>query len=281
MLKLYYILNIISLIACCIGGWKIFSVQSESDFLIQETNKFNNKIRDITLAVDEAKKGQKDKFAREKRKNIELEETDQASVEEIADLSRKQGEMKIVLDENSKKVELLASSIQQTKVSLAGIDKEIETSRVALRSIALIVPSLQDGMVAMENEIAEKERRKSELEQRILSYDKETEILKQHYDFTLSALQKDFYEHPWLERGERVSVSFSSLNLESGIIMLPIGKNHGLEKSMRFAVRGAGRAICQIMIKEVAYDHCVAMIVPLLGNPTKLTEFKSLDLIYL
>jgi hypothetical protein len=76
-------------------------------------------------------------------------------------------------------------------------------------------------------------------------------------------------------------VSFSSLNLESGIIMLPIGKDHGLERSMRFAVRAKGESICQIRIKEVFYDHCVAMILPLLGNPTKLTEFKNLDLIHL
>jgi cell division protein FtsL len=281
MTKLHYILNCVALIACFVSAWKIFSDQAESDFLDQEITKLKTEISDISLAVEEAKKGQKDKLSREKRKNLELEETDQATEAEITDLTRRQGELRIVLEEKAMKLESLASSVQKTKVSLAGIDKEIETSRASLRSISFIVPSLQDSIAAIENEISEKKLRKAVLGQRILSYDKETEILKEHYDFTTSALQKDFYERPWLERGERVSVSFSSLNLESGIIMLPIGKDHGLERSMRFAVRAKGESICQIRIKEVFYDHCVAMILPLLGNPTKLTEFKNLDLIHL
>ena len=281
MTKLHYILNILALIACSVSAWKIFSDRAERDFLNQEIAKIKTEISDMSLAVEEAKKGQKDKLSREKRKNRELEETKQDSEAEIADLTRRQGEMRIVLEEKAEKHESLASSIQNTKVSLAGIDKEIETSRASLRSISLIVPSLQDSIISIETEISEKKSRKSELGERILSYDKETEILKKHYNLTTSALQKDFYERPWLERGERVSVSFSSLNLESGIIMLPIGKDHGLERSMRFAVRAKGKSICQIRIKEVSYNHCVAMILPLLGNPTKLREFKYLDLIHL
>lgn len=281
MTKLHYILNILALIACSVSAWKIFSDRAERDFLNQEIAKIKTEISDMSLAVEEAKKGQKDKLSREKRKNRELEETKQDSEAEIADLTRRQGEMRIVFEENAEKHESLASSIQNTKVSLAGIDKEIETSRASLRSISLIVPSLQDSIISIETEISEKKSRKSELGERILSYDKETEILKKHYNLTTSALQKDFYERPWLERGERVSVSFSSLNLESGLIMLPIGKDHGLERSMRFAVRAKGESICQIRIKDVSYSHCVAMILPLLGNPTKLREFKYLDLIHL
>ena len=281
MTKLHYILNILALIACSVSAWKIFSDRAERDFLNQEIAKIKTEISDMSLAVEEAKKGQKDKLSREKRKNRELEETKQDSEAEIADLSRRQGEMRIVLAEKAMKLESLASSIQKTKVSLAGIDKEIEATRASLRSVSLIVPSLQDSIISIETEISEKKSRKSELGERILSYDKETEILKKHYNLTTSALQKDFYERPWLERGERVSVSFSSLNLESGIIMLPIGKDHGLERSMRFAVRAKGESICQIRIKDVSYSHCVAMILPLLGNPTKLREFKYLDLIHL
>ena len=109
----------------------------------------------------------------------------------------------------------------------------------------------------------------------------ETDILKSHYELTLSSLQKDFYDRPWLERGERVSVTYSSVDLNSGLLMLPIGKNNGLEQEMRFSVRVKGRSVCQIRIKEVAYDHCIAMIVPLLGNPIQLIEENSLDLIHL
>lgn len=281
MYKVGYILNILTLVISTVAIWQIFSVQTENELLKQEISDFNTKVQDITLAVDEAKKGQSDKFAREKRKNAELEEKEKSSIGEIADLSRKQGEMNIILEENTKKVEELSSSIQKAKLSLAGIDKEIELSRSTLRSMTLLVPNLQSSLVSLQDDISQKKDRIIELEQKILSYDRETELLKKHFEFTVSALQKDFYEHPWLERGERVSVSFSSLDLETGMIMLPIGKNHGLEQSMRFAVRGNGKSICQIKINKVAFDHCIAMIIPLLGNPKELLEVTNLDLIYL
>ena len=281
MYKVGYILNILTLVIGTVAIWQIFSVQTENELLKQEISDFNTKVQDITLAVDEAKKGQSDKFAREKRKNAELEEKEKSSIGEIADLSRKQGEMNIILEENTKKVEELSSSIQKAKLSLAGIDKEIELSRSTLRSMTLLVPNLQSSLVSLQDDISQKKDRIIELEQKILSYDRETELLKKHFEFTVSALQKDFYEHPWLERGERVSVSFSSLDLETGMIMLPIGKNHGLEQSMRFAVRGNGKSICQIKINKVAFDHCIAMIIPLLGNPKELLEVTNLDLIYL
>ena len=78
-----------------------------------------------------------------------------------------------------------------------------------------------------------------------------------------------------------MTVAFSQVDLDSGILMLPVGKKHGLEKSMRFSVRAKGKPICQIRVKEIAFDHCIAMIIPLLGNPTQLLEVKYLDLIYL
>jgi hypothetical protein len=281
MYKLGYILNILTLAIGTVSMWQIFSQQAENEFLKQEISDFNSKVQDITLAADEAKKGQSDKFAREKRKNEELEENEKSSVGEIADLSRKQREMNIILEENTKKVEELSSSIQKAKLRLVGIDTEIERSRGTLRSMTLLIPNLQSSLVSLQDEISQKKNRIIELEKKILSYDRETDLLKQHFELTVSALQKDFYEHPWLERGERVVVSFSSLDLETGMIMLPIGKNHGLEQSMRFAVRGNGKSICQIKINKVAFDHCIAMIIPLLGNPKELLEVTNLDLIYL
>jgi hypothetical protein len=61
--------------------------------------------------------------------------------------------------------------------------------------------------------------------------------------------------------------------------MLPIGKNYGLEEKMRFLVRARSKSICQIRIKAVSYDHSVAMIVPLVGNPNMLMEVNNFDLI--
>ena len=262
-------------------AWVIFSNQSQADSLRKEISKVSLKTKDLRTAVEEAKKGQLDKLAREKRKNAELEETEEISVKEIADLSRNRDEMKVILSENEKKIEKIAANIQKTKVNLAGISKEIEASNNAFTNLASAIPILQSNVTSLEKQILAEEERKRDLEELILTYDQETDILMHHYDLTLSALQKDFYEHPWLERGERVTVAFSQVDLDSGILMLPVGKNHGIEKRMRFSVRAKGKPICQIRVKEVAFDHCVAMIIPLRGTPTQLLEIKYLDLIYL
>ena len=281
MLKLSFLLNIIALLLGMVCAWVIFSNQSQADSLRKEISKVSLKTKDLRTAVEEAKKGQLDKLAREKRKNAELEETEEISVKEIADLSRNRDEMKVILSENEKKIEKIAANIQKTKVNLAGISKEIEASNNAFTNLASAIPILQSNVTSLEKQILAEEERKRDLEELILTYDQETDILMHHYDLTLSALQKDFYEHPWLERGERVTVAFSQVDLDSGILMLPVGKNHGIEKRMRFSVRAKGKPICQIRVKEVAFDHCVAMIIPLLGTPTQLLEIKYLDLIYL
>ena len=80
------------------------------------------------------------------------------------------------------------------KVELAGVDREIETSRQNARSFSLKVPALQAEIVNLENQISQEEQRKQDLDDKISSYDTETKILKKHYDLTISALQKDFYE---------------------------------------------------------------------------------------
>jgi hypothetical protein len=264
---------------CMFCGWKMWSNQSKHDFLKKELNLVKSKINETSVAVDEASKGQEDKFAREKRKNAELEESKNTKNKEIADLTRKRDGMKMIFDEKLTQVEQTAANIQNIKVGLAGIDKKILQQRVAVRELNLSIPTLNESLNKLGEQITEEMGRRGSLNKKILSYDEETDILKSHFEDTISALQKDFYQRPWLERGEKVSVSFSNVDLNAGILMLPIGKNYGLEEKMRFLVRARGQSICQIRIKAVSYDHSVAMIVPLVGNPNQLTEVNNFDLI--
>lgn len=264
-----------------ISGWKISSIIAELDFSQERLTEFNSKVAGITLALEEAKKGQVDRLAREKRKNVELEDQNNAYVDEVLDLTRKRDELKQVIESNIKENEELSATIQKNKVSLAGADTQIEASRQENRRILLTIPNLQAEITNLENQILNERKRQKDLDLEIATYDMETSILKDHYKLTISALRKDFYERPWLDRGERVSVAYSKVDLKSGLLMLPIGKNYGFEQNMRFAVRANGQSICQVEIKEVAFDHCVAMIIPLMGNPNKLKEFTKLDLIYL
>ncbi|MEJ6620959.1 MAG: hypothetical protein QNL93_03325 [Opitutae bacterium] len=281
MVKVSYIVNSITLLLLFTSGWKISSTIAELEFSQERLTEFTSKVTGITLALEEAKKGQVDRLAREKRKNVELEDQNNAYVDEVLDLTRKRDELKQVIESNIKENEELSATIQKNKVSLAGADTQIEASRQEIRRISLIIPNLQAEITNLENQILNERKRQKDLDLEIATYDMETSILKDHYKLTISALRKDFYERPWLDRGERVSVAYSKVDLKSGLLMLPIGKNYGFEQNMRFAVRANGQSICQVEIKEVAFDHCVAMIIPLMGNPNKLKEFTKLDLIYL
>ena len=239
------------------------------------------KSAEMKFAVEEAKKGLADKLNREKRKNSELEESGNAKSDEIVDLERKRDELKTSTEVADQKLEDLSASIQKNKLSMTGMDAEIRTAQENLRRLSMSIPALEQEINILKNQISTEEQRKFDLEGKLTTYEKETQILKKHYDYTIAGLKKDFYEHPWLERGERLTVSSSTLDLGTGILMLPIGKNHGIEPSMLFSVRVKGKNICQVKIKEVAFDHCVAMIVPLLGNPKELMEIKDFDLVYL
>lgn len=279
--KVAYGLNSVALIFCILITWKIFSTQAENEFLQNELKVMAAKSAEMKFAVEEAKKGQADKLNREKRKNSELEESGNAKSDEIVDLERKRDELKTSTEVADQKLEDLSASIQKNKLSMTGMDAEIRTAQENLRRLSMSIPALEQEINILKNQISTEEQRKFDLEGKLTTYEKETQILKQHYDYTIAGLKKDFYEHPWLERGERLTVSSSTLDLGTGILMLPIGKNHGIEPSMLFSVRVKGKNICQVKIKEVAFDHCVAMIVPLLGNPKELMEIKDFDLVYL
>jgi predicted RNase H-like nuclease (RuvC/YqgF family) len=197
------------------------------------------------------------------------------------DLERKRDELKTSTEVADQELEDLSASIQKSKLSMAGMDTEVRTAQENLRRLSMSIPVLEQEISILRNQISNEEKRKFDLEEKLTTYEKETQILKQHYDYTVAGLKKDFYEHPWLERGERLTVSSSTLDLVTGILVLPVGKNHGIEQSMLFSVRAKGKNICQVRIKEVAFDHCIAMIVPLLGSPKELMEIKDFDLVYL
>jgi predicted RNase H-like nuclease (RuvC/YqgF family) len=279
--KVAYGLNSVALILCILIAWEIFSTQAENEFLQNELKIMATKSAEMKFAVEEAKNGQADKLNREKRKNSELEESGNAKTDEIVDLERKRDELKTSTEVADQELEDLSASIQKSKLSMAGMDAEVRTAQENLRRLSMSIPVLEQEISILRNQISNEEKRKFDLDEKLTTYEKETQILKQHYDYTIVGLKKDFYEHPWLERGERLTVSSSTLDLVTGILVLPVGKNHGIEQSMLFSVRAKGKNICQVRIKEVAFDHCVAMIVPLLGSPKELMEIKDFDLVYL
>ena len=126
----------------------------------QEITDIKLKISELEVAREEAQKGQVDKLAREKRKNLELSQKADASSDEINDLTRKRDEMRVVIEENQKKVDTLSSEIQENKVKLAGVAKEIETSQNELKRITNSVPIMENSIEPIRNQIAEEKKKK-------------------------------------------------------------------------------------------------------------------------
>ena len=94
MVKISYLINSISLILFLISGWSIYSIQADNQNSEKQLSNFNSKIAEITIALEEAKKGQNDRLAREKRKNLESNDRNEALVDEASDLGRKRDELK-------------------------------------------------------------------------------------------------------------------------------------------------------------------------------------------
>ena len=83
-------------------------------------------------------------------------------------------------------MDTLSSEIQENKVKLAGVAKEIETSQNELKRITNSVPIMENSIEPIRNQIAEEKRRKKEMENEMLTYGSETEFLNNHFDLTRS-----------------------------------------------------------------------------------------------
>ena len=102
-------------------------------------------------------------------------------------------------------------------------------------------------------------------------------IMFEHFDSLYEENTKDL----WLETGEMIKLHDFSLDLESGLLGLPVGQEIGLEPGTFLSIGHSGRLICKIRIKEVAQKKSVALIMPLFGNPSELNSLESFDLTHL
>ena len=69
---------------------------------------------------------------------------------------------------------------------------------------------------------------------------------------------------------ERATVRNATLDLASGLLVLPVGKDHGVESDRILSVQSLNREICKIKITQANLRNSVAHIIPLLDEPDKL-----------
>ena len=279
--KFTFVLLFLTLTVLSVGGWKAFSDNSELNRLEDQLAGKNGRIAELEKVIDEATKKSKETLefltdGIDKRKS-EAEEAELSLKNKRQQLESQQGGLSFKEDEIGK----LSMNAQETKKEIAAAKKEIEHARGRLGTLSSSLPAMEGRVSGLTVSIGSEEQRELERKQALGSYEVITSIYQQHYALTLSELQSYKYARPWLERGEKLSVTNIQYDFQAGFLGLPAGKDRGLEKGMTFAVRANGRNIRRIKIHEVSPRNSVGMIIPLFGNPVDLRKYKSFDLIYL
>ena len=279
--KFTFVLLFLTLTVLSVGGWKAFSDNSELNRLEDQLAGKNGRIAELEKVIDEATKKSKETLefltdGIDKRKS-EAEEAELSLKNKRQQLESQQGGLSFKEDEIGK----LSMQAQEMKKEIAAVKKEIEHARGRMVTLSSSLPAMEDRVSGLTASIGNEEQRELERKQALDSYEVITSIYQQHHALTLSELQNYKYARPWLERGEKLSVTNIQYDFQAGFLGLPAGKDRGLEKGMTFAVRANGRNICRIKIHEVSPRNSVGMIIPLFGNPVDLRKYKSFDLIYL
>jgi uncharacterized coiled-coil protein SlyX len=271
----------LTLLVLSVGAWKAFSDNSEINELEARLAGEKERIEELAKVMEEASKKSAEnlKFLSDgiEPRQKKAEEAEVSLNNKRQQLDGQQGALSFKEDE----IEKLSMSVQETKKEIAAVNKEIEHARGRMVTLSSSLPAMGNKISGLTTSIENEKQRELEQKQALLTYEAITKIYKEHFSLTLSELQNYMYARPWLERGEKVSVTHIQYDFQAGFIGLPAGKERGIEKGMTFIVRSNGRNICRIKIHEVSTKNSVGMIIPLYGNPMDLRKYKSFDLIYL
>ena len=219
------------------------------------------------VKIDDFAKEHAARFSRERRKNQELEE-------QVLDLSTEKVRLRQLFASQNSEIESLKKEIEEKtediitlKVELAGFDKKIEAMNQKATLTRQDIPLLQAKLQDIEMQAQREKERSQRISNDLSNYAEITQILKGHFDRTIDALYTEKYDRPWIEKGEMITLSLFSLNLEKGLLALPVGKEIGLEPGAFFSIASLGETICKIKIMESSQNKSVGLIMPLFGQP--------------
>ena len=176
------------------------------------------------------------------------------------------------------KVSQTRDTIHQTNLAIEDLNKKIEHAQEDADRLALANPAKTAELQNIRNRMEDERANGEGIHNQLADYADETSTLDFHYKSVLASLERDLNERPWIERGESLSTRVQSLNLKAGVLMLPIGRNKGLEADMRFIVSDKGQRLCQILVKEAGLSHSVAMIIPMFGRIGGLKENQKVEI---
>ena len=275
------IFNGLAILFASVSMWQIFSLKSkieEDQALIRGNLEERDK---LVQQKDAVNKEHAQRYSRERVKNKQLEdEKFEASLEESNQKKAKDESVSVIEDlknsisENEKSIESLKLQLIKEKKEYDELVEAHETTVASLPAMEARKDDLLNGTRNLEDEI---QMLKSSLE----NYESVTNRLKEHYDQTTASLFNDKTSRNWLEAGEHIRLSSMEVDLNNGLIGLPVGQEDGVLKDKLFAIRSQGQEICKVKITHSDLNHAVASIIPLLGKPAKLLELSEFQLYHL
>ena len=232
----------------------------------------------LEKSAAEKKSAQEANLARKKRDSQSLQDELSSIKQDTISNERLILESESNLQAERDKVAQTRDATHQANLAIEALKKELEHAQEDADRLALANPAKTAELDTIRNLIEEERENGEGVQDQLADYADETRTLDFHYKSVLAALERDLNERPWIERGESLSTRVQSLNLKAGVLMLPIGRNKGLEEDMRFIVSDNGRRLCQILVKEAGLSHSVAMIIPMFGRIGGLRENQNVEI---
>ncbi len=281
MRKISLFLSILTLLLCSLGVWKLNSVITNHDRIKVALSLSEKNLKNLEVEIEEFSKEHAARFSRERRKNQDMEE-------QILNFSTEKTKLEITFSSKNSVINDLKASKEEKEKKILEMKVEIRANARKLASLKKKALDVEQEIPQIEKQIQEHEMqceneksRSIQVEETLSNYAKITTVLKEHQVRTLDALYSEKYERPWIEEGEMIQLRKFSLDLDKGLLGLPVGQEIGLEPGAFFSIAHLGELICKIRIKKAEQNRSVALIMPLFGNPRKLLELESFDLKHL
>jgi hypothetical protein len=281
MRKISLFLSILTLLLCSLGVWKLNSVITNHNEMQVAISVSEKNLKNLEVEIEEFSKEHAARFSRERRKNQDMEE-------QILNFSTEKTKLEITFSSKNSVINDLKASKEEKEKKILEMKVEIRANAGELASLKQKALDVDQEIPQIEKQIQENEMqseneksRSIQVEESLSNYAEITKVLKEHQERTLDSLYSEKYERPWIEEGEMIQLKKFSLDLDKGLLGLPVGQEIGLEPGAFFSIAHLGELICKIRIKEAEQNRSVALIMPLFGNPRKLLELESFDLKHL
>ncbi|MFP6886228.1 MAG: hypothetical protein VB997_01650 [Opitutales bacterium] len=278
MQKSSRIVNWLTIITSLAAFVVVLLLWLRGDEASKKLSELNQEFAQLEKAAADQNKSQAANLARAKRKNQEILKEISSIKQDTASKDRSIGTAEANLQAKLDQVAKAREDNHKTNLAIEALKKEIQHAQEDINRLEVANPTTGNELDGLRDLIKDEHRRGEGIQDQLSDYADETSTLNHHYKSILVALEKDLTERPWIERGETLTTRIQNLNLDAGVLMLPIGRNDGLEDEMRFLVTGNGRHLCRILVKEAGLSHSIAMIIPMFGRVGRLRENQNIEI---